>query len=57
MAKAARLTESVQLRFTPAELAQIEARAAEEDRSISNCLRQLVKAGMSAVSSERQQAA
>jgi hypothetical protein len=55
MAKA-RLTESVQVRLTPAELAQLEAKAAAEDRSISNCLRQLVKAGI-AVDAEHQHAA
>ena len=48
----ARLTASVLVRLTAAELAQIEAKAASEDRSISNCLRQLVKAGMSAAGSE-----
>jgi hypothetical protein len=51
-----KLTETVQLRITPEELAQIEAKAAAEDRSISNCLRQLVKAGI-AVDSEQQHAA
>jgi hypothetical protein len=56
MAKA-RLTASVQVRLTPAELAQIEAKAAAADRSISNFLRQLVKAGMSAAGSEQRQAA
>jgi uncharacterized protein (DUF1778 family) len=51
-----KLTETVQLRITPEELAQIEAKAAAEDRSVSNFLRQLVKAGI-AVGSEQQQAA
>jgi hypothetical protein len=48
-----KLTKTVLLRITPEELAQIEAKAAAEDRSISNCLRQLVKAGMSAAGSEQ----
>jgi hypothetical protein len=57
IAMKSKLTETVQVRITPEELAQISAKAASEDRSISNCLRQLVKAGMSAAGSERQQAA
>lgn len=52
-----KLTETVRLRVSPAELAQIEAKAASEDRSISNCLRQLVKAGMSAAGSVQPHAA
>jgi len=56
MAKPKR-TVAVQLRITPDELAQIEAKAASEDRSVSNFLRQMVKAAMSAAGSERQQAA
>ena len=52
-----KLTETVQTRVTPEELAQIEAMAAAEERSISSCLRLLVKAGMSAAALERQQAA
>jgi hypothetical protein len=52
-----KLTETVRLRVSPQELAEIEAKAAAEERSVSSCLRRLVKAGMSAVSSEQQQAA
>jgi hypothetical protein len=53
----ARRTKTVQLRVSEAELEQIEARAAAEDRSISNCLLRLIKAGMSASNSEQQHAA
>jgi hypothetical protein len=56
MAKS-KLTETVRLRISPEDLAQVEAKAAAEDRSISSCLRLLVKAGMSAAGSEQQQAA
>jgi len=56
MAKS-KLTETVRLRISPEELAQVEARAAAEERSVSSCLRRLVKAGMSAAGSKQQQAA
>lgn len=48
-----KLTETVQVRITPEELAQISARAAAQDRSISNCLRQLLKAGMTAAGEQQ----
>ena len=56
MAKPKR-TEAVQLRVTPDELAQIEAKAASEGRSISNCLWQMFKTAMSTAGSDQQQAA
>jgi hypothetical protein len=49
----AKLTEQVQTRLTAEELAQIEARAAAEQRSVSNCIRQLVKLGMTAADQRR----
>lgn len=52
-----KLTETVRLRISSEVLAQVEARAAAEERSVSSCLRRLVKAGMNAVGSEHQQAA
>ena len=52
-----KLTETVRLRISSEVLAQVEARAAAEERSVSSCLRRLVKAGMIAVGSEHQQAA
>jgi hypothetical protein len=55
MAKS-KLSEKLQLRVSKAELEQIEAKAAAEERSISSCLRLLVKAGMTA-GSEQQRAA
>ncbi len=47
-----KLTETVQVRLTPQELVAIETIAENENRSLSNCLRQLVKAGMTATGFE-----
>ncbi len=49
-----KLTETVQVRLTPQELVAIETIAENENRSLSNCLRQLVKAGMTATGFEHQ---
>jgi hypothetical protein len=48
-----RLSEKVQVSLTPSELLQIESMAAAEERSVSNTLRQLIKAGMTAAGSEQ----
>ena len=52
-----KLTETVQVRLTPQELVAIETIAENENRSLSNCLRQLVKAGMTATGFEQRAAA
>jgi hypothetical protein len=39
-------TKVVSLRLTPSEVAQIEAKANAEDRSVANILRLLVRAGL-----------
>lgn len=53
MAKPNKLTKQVPVLFPEEEYEQVTARAAAEQRSVSNCIRNLVRLGLSAANQQQ----